>query len=414
MKAFGQDLKINNEIVRETFDDIKAICNKDNGELWGRNLWGPIFVVDRETRYIIANQPDSAGFLKNAGKVYCGVLPDDKIIANSTTKLWGTFWTMVSLIPSDEYERNALFIHESFHRLQPEIGLTDFGYENNHMDEMIARILLKLEWAALENSIRKNEGNLNLLDALIFRYYRRTLFPGSDSMENKFEIQEGLAEYTGHKLASNSNHELQGHLLAKHDQYWDNENLVRTFGYYSGFLYAFLLDRANISWRRGSLNSSTDLGLILKDSLDLNIPNNLLQAYDSIKNNYGYFEIYQTENALQTAKQAVLRKYTESFVNNPVLKIKLNRPQIGFNPNTLQPLDTLGVVFESIVISDFWGKLEVKGEGCLLSHDWSYAKVPAANIVMDGNQIRSTSWEMKLNDKWEVVKDGSNYYLKPK
>ena len=32
------------------FRQIEAVCNEDNGKLWGRNLYGPLMFVDRTTR----------------------------------------------------------------------------------------------------------------------------------------------------------------------------------------------------------------------------------------------------------------------------------------------------------------------------------------------------------------------------
>lgn len=413
VNTFGQSLDMSDQIVSETFKEIKAICDKDNGRLWGRNLWGPILIANRNSKMIKTNQQDSAGILTNCGSVYSGTFPDNKIISNSTIELWGTFWTMVAYIPSNEYERNTLILHESFHRLQPELRLDNIGYENNHMDELMARVLLKLEWAALETSVREGESrNLkNLLNALIFRNYRRYLFMGCDSMENKFEIHEGLADYTANKLCSVSEKELQIHLLEKHEEYWNKESLVRSFGYYSGFLYAFLLDSKQINWR-DNISISTDLGKILKDSLNITIPEDLKLAFEAVRDEYGYSKIYDSEMIFQADKEALKRKYKDSFFNNPVLKIKLNDPHIGFNVNSIQPLDSLGSVYEFIVITDTWGRLEVSGEGCLLSNNWSFAIIPASQIIENKNIVKGKSWELILNDNWEVIPVDSNYHLK--
>lgn len=413
--GFTQDVLTTEELVRKTFTDVETICDKDNGALWGKNLWGPILFIDRETRAIIANQQDSEGTLKKVENLYCGTFPSDNIVANSTTNIWGTFWATVSMLPEDDFTRNSLFIHEAFHRLQPELGVTNKGYENNHLDNITARILMKLEWSALKTSISKSDSIdcHSILDALIFRNYRRSLFPGSDSMENRFEIHEGLAEYTSNKLCSSSVEELEGHLLAKHEDYWNKESLVRSFGYYSGFFYAFLLDRAKISWR-GSVTSSTDLGMLLRDSLNLIMPLNLQRAYDSIKTNYNYSAIKDSEELILKTKEALIRKYTDSFLKNPVLKIGLIYPHFGFNVNSLQPLDSCGVVYETIVIIDEWGTLNVSSEGCMISNDWSYALVPATFIKVKENKIQSTSWELILNDHWEMIQKDSNYYIKLK
>ena len=46
------------------FRSIKEICDRDNGALWGQNLYGPVMFVDRTSRGIVANMPDKEGLLK--------------------------------------------------------------------------------------------------------------------------------------------------------------------------------------------------------------------------------------------------------------------------------------------------------------------------------------------------------------
>ncbi len=41
------------------FKDIEEVCNRDGGNLWGKNLYGPLMFIDRASRKIIANQPDN-------------------------------------------------------------------------------------------------------------------------------------------------------------------------------------------------------------------------------------------------------------------------------------------------------------------------------------------------------------------
>jgi hypothetical protein len=63
-------------------------------------------------------------------------------------------------LPEDETDRNVLLAHEMFHYQQPFLNLnseTDIGYDNNHMDNMEARISVQLEWNALLTAL-KSEG----------------------------------------------------------------------------------------------------------------------------------------------------------------------------------------------------------------------------------------------------------------
>ena len=219
----AQDYPIDFDETLKYFKEIKEICDYDNGALWGETLWAPILLIDKKTRFVIANQPDKEELLEKTGNVYTGYFPKNKGIANSTTYFGNENWIMVMYpLPENDYNRNQLCIHELFHRLQNKLNLEFGNYNNNHMDNMDARILLKLEWTALEKAINDETEKRNdyIKDALIFRNYRRMRYPQKDSMENKFEIHEGLAEYTGHKICSKSNEEFKKHVLYAREKNW--------------------------------------------------------------------------------------------------------------------------------------------------------------------------------------------------
>jgi hypothetical protein len=411
--ALGQDDTSQIKFVKKTFDDVATICNADDGNLWGKNLWGPIMVVDRETRFIIANQQDRDSILVEKDGVYCGYLPDNKIISNSTIDFSGTFWTIVAYMPEDEFERNTLFVHELFHRLQPEIGLDqNFGYDNSHMDNMQARILLKLEWSALEDAINQDgkQRITSIKDALVFRNYRREMFHGCDTMENKFELHEGLPEYTAFKLCTTNELDFKQGLNSKKDNYWQKESLVRSFGYYSGFIYAYLLDQTHNKWQY-QLKSSDDLGQLVQNAYNIEMPIDVSAAFEIIKHNYSLTEISDFEQKLKLEKDSILGKYRQIFLNDTVLILDLTKPNVGFNPNTLQPFDTLGTIYPYIIITDNWGRLEVNDGGCLLSKDWSKATVPAVNIKKDGTTIKSNNWTLTLEAGWDLIKKDEKYFL---
>lgn len=85
----GQEYPIDLEETGNYFKEIRSICDADNGELWGKNLWGPILLIDRDTRFLVANEPDHEGLLEKTGNVYTGYFPKSKVVANSTTDFGG-------------------------------------------------------------------------------------------------------------------------------------------------------------------------------------------------------------------------------------------------------------------------------------------------------------------------------------
>ena len=122
------------------FDQVEKLCNKDNGKLWGINLYAPVLGVD-SLRNIVSNVSD-------APKSY----PSDKPVANSTIELDGKRWTTVLWpLSGDEKHQLIVLVHEMFHYHQPELGLwVDKDPNNSHLSNRDARTLLKLEWNALK------------------------------------------------------------------------------------------------------------------------------------------------------------------------------------------------------------------------------------------------------------------------
>lgn len=282
------------------------------------------------------------------------------------------------------------------------------------MDKMQARIYLKLEWEALRNAISTSNDKRvkSIKDALLFRQYRRKLFPGADSMECRFEIHEGLADYTAFKLCCKSNAELKSKLmerkalfLAKDDSY------VRTFGYYSGFLYAYLLDETKTKWRK-KLKCNDDLGLIVQNLYKIDISKDTTDWIVQSKNRYSYDEIYNHELKVKNKKDKILLEYRIKFTQKPIFIVDLINPTFGIS-NNLQPLDSLGTVFPDVEISDKWGFLKVTDGGCLYStrNGKKVAFVILEGLKINDKFIQGNGWTLKLNSNWNIDKNEENYVL---
>lgn len=393
------------------FEEIKAYCDRYNGKLWGENLWGPILIIDSKTRFLVANQPDKEGKLTKLGNVYTGYFPNNKAVANSTTDFGGENWMMVMHpLPGNHYHRNQLCLHELYHSLQNKLELDFRGYDNSHMDSKDARILLKLEWMALEEAI-KSKGSMrigHLKDALIFRNYRRQLYPGSDSMENRFEMHEGMAEYTGHKICSKNDDEFKIHTLKLKEGYWNRETFVRSFAYYSGLLYGYLLDQQTDEWRK-MIETDSDLGKMIQVYYKIKMPlEDLEVAYQQSQKNYDYESIVQYEAERERKQKELLNAYRKKFTSDTVLILQTPNPDnVVFNPNNLIPLDSLGTIYPTFRINHSWGTLQVNEGGCLFN--WEKAIVPARNMRIEGNRISGEGWELDLNKGWDIIPDDSNY-----
>lgn len=106
---------------------------------------------------------------------------------------------MMLPLPADPFRRLTLLAHESFHRIQPSLGLSASDAPDPSLDTEAGRLWLRLELRALARALRSTGviGRKSAVDAMVFRMYRDRLCPGTAAMEAAMEKQEGLAEYTG-------------------------------------------------------------------------------------------------------------------------------------------------------------------------------------------------------------------------
>jgi hypothetical protein len=117
------------------FKKAEEICMKDDGKLWGNNLYGPIMFVDRNSRKIVANQPDDEGILKVKDGVYTGLYPRENVIGNTAIEYGGTLFGLAPL-PAEEDEFGSLQGNSlPFHRFQQNSGISPVYFDVANMDE---------------------------------------------------------------------------------------------------------------------------------------------------------------------------------------------------------------------------------------------------------------------------------------
>lgn len=168
-----------------------------------------------EVSKFIASENNADNSLEPKGDYYVRELPDGIIVANSTIQYGGKSWAQISYT-NNIYSIDrmmCIYLHEIFHNNQEALGHISsipesndemkivMGYDNSHMDEMDARILIKLEWEALFKALESEgeERKKAVKAALVFREKRREIY-NKASDENSFEIEEGLPDYTAFKL----------------------------------------------------------------------------------------------------------------------------------------------------------------------------------------------------------------------
>ncbi|GBC82977.1 hypothetical protein HRbin10_02115 [bacterium HR10] len=273
----AQDSPIPLADARKIFEQARTLSEADAGQLWGRPLYGPLMLVDPKTRFIVANQPDKEHHLTESQGVFVGTLPEQESVANAAYRWAGITWTMLMWpLPTNPYARGRLLMHESFHRIQEDLGLPGSNPPNSHLDSQEGRTWLRLEWRALAEALihRGERRRSAIVDALTFRTYRRSLFPQAE--ERALELNEGLAEYTGYKLCGWPEAILADRAAIRLEQDERGTNFVRSFAYASGPAWAILLDELQVKWR-GNLNRQSDLGRILAAALKITTPADLFR-----------------------------------------------------------------------------------------------------------------------------------------
>lgn len=414
---FGQN-SLSLDSANLYYKEVKTICKKDNGKLWGVSIYAPTLFISPQTLDVISNEADNEALLKKKDKLYIGKFPENKIIANSTTHFGGKDFTMLCLpVPNDKYDRKALLIHEMFHYHQPQLGLSlpdSIGYNNSHADEMQARVYLKLEWNALEKAVTADNPQLSkqyINDALIFRAHRRSLFENSTENENMFELHEGLPEYTAHTLCSTSDEMLKEKILGLKKRISASPSYVRSFAYLSGPMYGYLLDKANTEWKKG-IKFDNDFDSLIRMAYNIELPNDINDVQIKIRDNYDYEAINDFETKRKEEKDKTLARYKEVFTQKPIVTIYLSNPQVGFDPRNVISMGDQGSVYpQNFVAVDEWGKLTVSDGGCLLANDWKLITIPAEEITINENLVKTSDWQLELNDGYFVEQSGNNYIL---
>lgn len=389
------------------FDEANRQCQRDGGKLWGATLCGPIMLVDPSSRGVIANQADGQGLLKAEQGVFVGHLPDNVSFANSSLDWAGVRWAQMGWpLPADAGQRRVLMAHESFHRIEPQIGL-DPVHElaNSHLDSLQGRYLMQLEWRALAKAVAATDDKArrnHAEDALLFRAARYRQFPDAAGSERSLERNEGLAEYTGIAVGAISPKErvalTEGDLASRVAA----PSFVRSFAYATGPGYGLLLDRYLPSWRQRIRTADTGLSDLLAAALGAKSVDPGDAQVQRRAAAYDGEALLAAEQAREQRHQQDIARYKALLVDGPRLVLPLHKPQVMFNPSTLVPLGEAGTVYPTIKVLSDWGAIEASA-GALLAPDWNrlYVAVPDQQAAHTGT-ITGPRWTLKLNDGWRI------------
>jgi hypothetical protein len=364
---------------QQGFDELRAMCVRDAGRMWGVSICGPTMIVDRQTRAVVANEAAPATLPKEIG------------IANTAVDWNGKRWTMiVGPLPEDAFARKALLAHESFHNVQQKLGFPSTGPSNAHLDSIEGRYWLQLEWRALAKALRGDRQAVR--DALAFRAKRRSLITAAAKDERELEMHEGLAEYSGVAFAEPDVSKRAPHLVGKLRDAEATPTFVRSFAYASGPAWGTLIEMKRSRWTRAA-KASDDLGNLTADAWHVAAAADV----DARAVAYGGAELLIAERERDARKHATLREFRARFVEGAHLTIPLKHMSFEFDPNKSQPFESFGTVYPTLTARDDWGSLVVHRGGALIASDWMSIVVPAET---------RDDYTLTLNDSWTIVPAG--------
>jgi len=361
---------------QQGFDELRAMCARDAGRMWGISICRPTMVVDRQTRAVAANEAAPATLPKEIG------------IANTAVDWNGKRWTMiVGPLPEDAFARKMLLAHESFHNVQQKIGFPSTQPSNAHLDSIDGRYWLQLEWRALAKALRGDRQAVR--DALAFRAKRRSLMPSAANDERDLEMHEGLAEYTGAAFAEPDIAKRAPHLIDKLRDAETTPTFVRSFAYASGPAWGTLIEMKRPRWTR-SAKASDDLGNLAADAWHVAAAADVEARAAS----YDGAQLLAAERERDARKQTMLREFRARFVDGAHLTLPLKHMSFEFDPNASQPFEAFGTVYPTLTARDDWGSIVVHKGGAMIASDWSSIVVPA--------EARD-DYTLTLNDGWSIV-----------
>ncbi len=386
------------------FNEAAALCAAEGGKLWSKSLCGPMMFADPQSRQAVLNGP-SPGSVKD-GPIYRLDLPAEEGIANTSKEINGQRWTMIMWpLPEHKAERAILMMHESFHRIQPELGLQGSGGlgTNTHLDARDGRIWMRAEFHALAEAL-KAEGDARkaaLSDAILFEQYRRGLWPEAAAQEQGLELNEGLAESTGIDAAIQDPAIRVKAALADLANCEAAPSFVRSFAYGTGPGYAELLNAADPEWRR-SVTKDFVFGAAAAKAYDIKPQEASKTTADAALARYGGKEITAQEEARQKELGERNARFTKLFIEGPVVLFPLERMSITYNPRSVASFEGHGTVYGTLKISDLWGTLEVDGGAALISKDFKVVAVPAASETSNGKPA-GEGWNVKLAEGYVLA-----------
>jgi hypothetical protein len=305
-------------------------------------------------------------------------------------------------VSDDRYNRGRLLVHESFHRIQSQLGFVTGDLPNAHLATADGRIWTRLEWRALVEALLRTGADRKqaLTDALTFRARRQSQFPSAAEEERQLEMNEGLAEYTGYKLSGLPQSALNDRVAARLANAEQQDSYSRSFAYASGPAYGLLLDASGKSWRK-NLNKNGNLSALVAKAYGISSIDPT--TADSRVARYAAARMMAEERGREADRLAREAKWRAKLVDGATVTVPVgSKFNYSFDPNGATPLD-VGTVYEQSRITDEWGVLAVSKGGVLMNRkNGLITSVAVAAPAADVPPLKGDGWELTLAPGWSL------------
>lgn len=394
--------QVDQQRAQEFFKEAQALCERDDGRLWGVSLCAPMVIGDARTQTFATSQPAPDAPRPNTVGLLNGPIQ------------WGdTMWaalTWETIANWPAHTRDEAFLHESFHVVQVSRGIAtpdrarlgpNTRSANEHLDAVDGRYWLRLEWRALARALRES-GELRaaaVRDALAFRQARLARYPEHVVSEYILDINEGLASYTGTVLAAPSAAHAVARALELLAGAEDGESYVRTFAYHSGPAYGVLLDVAAPGWP-GRMRVGDEPAALLMRALDVQPVADAAAA--ALR--YGGAELRAIEEQRDRQRHARIAELRRRFVDGPVLLMPGGGSGLSNSLGAMVIPEVGTIYFHAYRMTGAWGALEADN-GVLVSSDGRTRHLPAP-VRRDETTVAGEGWTLKVAPGW-VVREGS-------
>jgi hypothetical protein len=238
-------------------------------------------------------------------------------------------------------------------------------------------------------------------DALLFRAQRTRLYPGSDTLESALEMQEGLAEYTGTKVALAATGPPASRAADAAADFEGRPTYVRALGYGTGPLLGLLLDRYAHRWRERihEAGFARQLGA----STGFVAPADLARAVAERAPRYGGDSLAAAEDQRAAARASELAEFRRRLVVGPVIILRAERLFRSFNPSNLVPLGADGTVYPTGTFHAEWGTLTVEQGGALVAPGNREVRVSAPQGTdSTATIVTGNGWRLELRPGWRL------------